>query len=145
MPFQTMSAVDYRNLDIDALDTRKAEIIAELENEASEVATDLLDAECRMCNEEYARRNKLAELRNSTMREVAGGAGAVIERSVKKEEKVVEDIDPYDTPEYRKAFMEFVCRGVAIPRELRNDAVTTTSDASAVTCSMPREKLLLAM
>lgn len=40
--------------------------------------------------------------------------------------------DPTDTVEYRTAFMNFVCRGVAIPRELRADAVTTTTDASAV-------------
>lgn len=40
--------------------------------------------------------------------------------------------DPYDTEEYRTAFMEFVCRGRAIPAELRADAVTTTSDTSAV-------------
>lgn len=39
--------------------------------------------------------------------------------------------DPLDTPEYRKAFMDFVCRGVPIPDELRADAVTTTTDASA--------------
>lgn len=40
--------------------------------------------------------------------------------------------DPYDTEEYRTAFMEFVCRGKAIPAELRADAVTTTADAGAV-------------
>lgn len=43
--------------------------------------------------------------------------------------------DPYDTTEYREAFMNFVCRGVPIPaklREMRDDATTTTSDASAV-------------
>lgn len=43
--------------------------------------------------------------------------------------------DPYDSEEYREAFMNFVCRGVPIPeklREARTDAVTTTSDASAV-------------
>lgn len=38
--------------------------------------------------------------------------------------------DPYDTEEYRTAFMEFVCRGKAIPTELR--ASTTTADAGAV-------------
>lgn len=38
--------------------------------------------------------------------------------------------DPYDTEEYRTAFMEFCARGVAIPAELR--ATTTTTDASAV-------------
>ena len=40
--------------------------------------------------------------------------------------------DPHDTTEYRTAFMNFVCRGVPIPAELRTDAVTTTTDASAV-------------
>ena len=40
--------------------------------------------------------------------------------------------DPYDTEEYRTAFMEFVCRGKAIPAELRADAKTTTADAGAV-------------
>lgn len=40
--------------------------------------------------------------------------------------------DPFDTPEYREAFMNFVCRGVAIPKELRADATTTTADAGAV-------------
>lgn len=38
--------------------------------------------------------------------------------------------DPYNTEEYRKAFMEFACRGTEIPVKFR--AATTTSDASAV-------------
>ena len=41
-------------------------------------------------------------------------------------------VDKRDSEEYRKAFMDFVCRGVAIPAEFRGDATTTTSDASAV-------------
>lgn len=40
--------------------------------------------------------------------------------------------DKFDTPEYRNAFMQFVTHGTPIPQELRQDAVTTTSDASAV-------------
>lgn len=40
--------------------------------------------------------------------------------------------DKYDTDEYRTAFMNYVCRGVAIPTEYREDAVTTTADAGAV-------------
>jgi len=40
--------------------------------------------------------------------------------------------DPHDTLEYRTAFMNYACRGVPIPQELRADAVTTTPDASAV-------------
>lgn len=40
------------------------------------------------------------------------------------------DIDKYDTPEYRKAFMDFACRGTAIPAEFR--ATTATTDVTAV-------------
>lgn len=40
--------------------------------------------------------------------------------------------DPYDSPEYREAFMNFVCRGVPIPAQFRQDQTTTTTDASAV-------------
>ena len=38
-------------------------------------------------------------------------------------------VDAYDTQEYRTAFMNYVCRGVEIPAEVR---ATTTSDASTV-------------
>lgn len=44
--------------------------------------------------------------------------------------RAAETVDKYDTPEYRKAFMEFACRGTAIPAEFR--AATTTADAGAV-------------
>lgn len=42
----------------------------------------------------------------------------------------VANVDRNDTEEYRTAFMNFVCRGVAIPAELR--ATTATTDVSAV-------------
>lgn len=40
--------------------------------------------------------------------------------------------DRTDSVEYRTAFMNYVCRNVPIPAELRADAVTTTADAGAV-------------
>lgn len=46
--------------------------------------------------------------------------------------KKEEAADPYDTKEYREAFMNFITRGTAIPMELRGDAVTKTTDTSAV-------------
>lgn len=39
-------------------------------------------------------------------------------------------VDVTDTPEYRAAFMEYVCRGTAIPADVR--ATTLTTDATAV-------------
>lgn len=43
-----------------------------------------------------------------------------------------ESRDKFDTEEYRKAFMEFVCRNTPIPSEYRATGPTTTSDAGAV-------------
>lgn len=52
---------------------------------------------------------------------------------LKNESKAdVRKVDPYDTIEYRKAFMNFCKDGTPIPMELRADAVTKTTDASAV-------------
>lgn len=42
------------------------------------------------------------------------------------------NVDPYDTEEYRKAFMDFCKSGTPIPASLRADATTKTTDASAV-------------
>jgi len=42
------------------------------------------------------------------------------------------EIDPTDTPEYRNAFMNHVCRNEPIPAEYRANAVTATADAGAV-------------
>lgn len=45
-------------------------------------------------------------------------------------EKREENVDKFDTVEYRKAFMEFACRNAQIPAEYR--ATTTTGDVGAV-------------
>lgn len=42
------------------------------------------------------------------------------------------NVDKFDTPEYRNAFMNFCTKGTPIPAEYRADATTTTTDASAV-------------
>lgn len=42
------------------------------------------------------------------------------------------DTDPYDTVEYRTAFMDYTCRNVPIPTQLRANSTTMTADASAV-------------
>lgn len=67
---------------------------------------------------------------NGDNRSAAVVAGMSMGNGAKKQDKRA--ADPYDTEEYRTAFMEFVCRGKAIPAELRADAVTTTADAGAV-------------
>ncbi|MCQ2399485.1 MAG: phage major capsid protein, partial [Clostridia bacterium] len=54
--------------------------------------------------------------------------GSMTTRSAQPAKKT----DPYDTEEYRTAFMEFCKRGTPIPANLRGNAVTKTTDASAV-------------
>lgn len=39
--------------------------------------------------------------------------------------------DKYGSMAYRKAFMQYVCRGTAIPAEYRIDAISTTTDVGA--------------
>lgn len=39
--------------------------------------------------------------------------------------------DKYGSMAYRKAFMQYVCRGTAIPTEYRSDAISTTTDVGA--------------
>ena len=48
------------------------------------------------------------------------------------QQQPAQDQDRSNSVEYRTAFMNFVCRGTAIPMELRADAVTATTDVSAV-------------
>ncbi len=51
----------------------------------------------------------------------------------KSKENRNEMVDKYDTPEYRKAFMDYVLRGVKSPAlEFRTDATAATTDISAV-------------
>ena len=66
---------------------------------------------------------KGAELRNGFAKVGSFGYG---------KEKRAEETDRHNTPEYRKAFMEYVCRGTQIPAELRKDEVTGITDAAAV-------------
>lgn len=40
--------------------------------------------------------------------------------------------DPYDTVEYRSAFMAYVTKGTPVPAEMRSDATSTTADNGAV-------------
>lgn len=41
------------------------------------------------------------------------------------------DGDKYGSMKYRKAFMQYVCRGTALPKEYRADAISNTTDVGA--------------
>jgi HK97 family phage major capsid protein len=110
------------------IESRKAEIRTLLES-GDKVELDKINAELKSLDDEAK------ELR--TRLEVAEGiqAGTVAARSVEGAPKPPEArvVDPHDTPEYRKAFMEYVVRGVKSGTlEFRQDATTGTSDIGAV-------------
>ena len=50
--------------------------------------------------------------------------------------------DPFDTPEYRNAFMEHVCRGTPIPVEFRANQTTATADVGAVIPTTTLQELI---
>lgn len=134
MKFIRMSAEEYRALDYDGIVARRAEILAEFDNAASEVSTEELVEESRACQAEIDRRNRANELRMADIHAVCSGNGNVVTRTAEPVAKG----DALDTAEYRNAFMEYVCRGTAIPAELR--AATMTSDVSPmVPTTMGRE------
>lgn len=139
-----MSELEYRALEIDALEKRKNEIIEE--SAKTDVATDVLERESKLCIAEFERRDAEVKLRSAQISKLEGGAGRVIERSGNAEPKVERVLE---STEYRKAFMEFVCRGVKIPENLAlraneelgnegiavqnaSDATTHVSDVTAV-------------
>ena len=51
-------------------------------------------------------------------------------------------VDPTDTMEYRRAFMEYVVSGKPIPAEVRGDAVTTTDNAGGVIPSTVADRIV---
>lgn len=115
MKFELYTAEQYRALDADALNTRKDALIAELTREDSEFSTDELLREKDLLESEVERRNAATSLRNSKLDAVISGAGKVVDRSDKHEVKTVNDDDPFDTPQYREAFFEYVTRGIKTP------------------------------
>ena len=142
--FVQMTEEQYRSLDIDALETRQAELVSLADSDVDAVE---YKAECERCMAEIAHRNQAIELRKASLSKLEAGAGKTIERSGKRE--VVEDADPYDTPEYRTAFMEFVCRRTPMPDKFttgiyaqRKDALTTTADVPVMIPTTMMNKII---
>lgn len=137
--FETMTAAQYRSMDAAAFEARRDEVLAELENAESTVSTEDLNAEVSIIEGEVERRNAAVSLRNSRVAAVASGAGSVVSTAGDSHDvRVVRDEDPFDTEEYRRAFMDYTVRGIeypaglvrpgARPAHVREDAFTTTAD-----------------
>lgn len=139
--FTKFTEAQYRALDGDAFEQRRAAVLSELENPDSEVPTADLTAEVALISAEVERRSAAVALRGQKAAAVANGAGALMASSepAKQDRKlpdvlVTRDEDPYDTEEYHRAFAEHIMFGTPIPAELkpqkRANQFTATSDAT---------------
>jgi len=114
------------------IEARKAEIRALLEGDG-DVDLDALEAELKELGDEETELRRRQEMVTS----IANGTASarVIERSEFRPQVSVESrvADPYDTPEYRQAFMRYVTRGERSDAlEFRADETTLPSDIGAV-------------
>ena len=129
------------------IEARLAEIKQELQTRAAELtAADIekLEAEVTALHEERAAIDAAAEKRNALLTQLAAGtvtddngaatSPAVVHsfRGAAGAAREQREVDKYDTVEYRTAFMNFVCRGTAMPAEYRAAETTLVEDAGAV-------------
>jgi len=126
------------------IEARLAQIKQELTTRAAELKEDeitALEAEVTALQEERAAIVAAAEKRTALLARIANGEpvgddGDGAEPTVLRNFRGAGgegdgEQDKYGSMAYRKAFMQYVCRGVAIPAEYRADAVSTTTDVGA--------------
>jgi HK97 family phage major capsid protein len=137
MKFTPFGAAEYRALDDVAFEERRQTIIDLLNADElpEDVTTDQLMAERTLIMGEVERRNAAAELRGATVKNVLN-ASKVLATS-KEEKRGAKEVDPFDTTEYRNAFMEFVCRHAAMPEEFRTGVYAQRDDAHTSTGDVP--------
>lgn len=122
---------------------RLAEIRGELETRAAELTEAQiaeLESEVTALQEERAQLTAAQEKRSALLTKIANGepvvsdgqaAAPTVLRNFKKDAET-EGEDKYSSMAYRKAFMQYVCRGEDIPTEYRADAISKTTDVGAV-------------
>lgn len=130
MKFELWEESQYRALDDEGVETRRADILAELDGE-SKFSLDELRGQADMLQAEVERRNAAIQLRSATIAAIQAGAGTVIEHS-RAAEAPEQPEDAFDTEQYRKAFMDYTQRGTAIPIEFRQAEKTSIGDVGAV-------------
>ena len=117
------------------INARKMEIRSMLEGK-DEVDLDALEKELRELNEELEKLEKRAAVAASIQE---GKIQApVVEKPAQEERKV----NKFDSMEYREAFMNYVCRGEAMPVEFRDNANTKTTDIGALVPPVTLNKII---
>lgn len=127
------------------IEARIAEIKKELETRGAELTVEQSNAlvtEAEQLTEERKQLVEAAEKRNATLAGLADGAQpAKVVRSFAGVDGQQEQ-DKRGTMAYRKAFMEYVTRGTAMPAEYRTDATTKTTDIGAALPTVVLEQIV---
>ena len=123
-------------MNLKEIEARIAEIKNELETRAAELTVEesnkLVD-EAEQLNEQRKALVEAAEKRNAALANIAAGEGKTVRTFAAPNGAAAgEDDDKYASMAYRKAFMQYVTRGTAIPAEYRGDANTKTTDVGNV-------------
>lgn len=117
------------------IDERLAAISSEIETRGAELSAEEIAAfetEVNNLKEERKTLKETAEKRTALLNSITTGAtpSAVI-KTFPGEKRSGEDADPFDTVEYRKAFMNHALKGTEIPAEYRANAISNTTDVGA--------------
>lgn len=115
-----------------------AEEIAGYETEVK----DLQEERTQLLEQQEKRTKLLASLANNDITDTTSGTVPTIVQSF-KEKRTAEN--PTDTKEYRTAFMNFACRGTAMPLEMRTGENTTVADTGAVIPNTIMQEIIVKM
>ena len=123
-------------MNLKEIEARIAEIKNELETRGAELSVEesnkLVD-EAEQLNEQRKALVEAAEKRNAALANIAAGEGKTVRTFAAPNGAAPEqDDDKYASMAYRKAFMQYVTRGTAIPAEYRGNANTKTTDVGNV-------------
>ena len=118
-------------LDAEQLDTRKAELMTELEAAETNEAMDAIQAEFDIIEERKAQITLEVEQRKMDMAAVIKGQGDVIEEV--KDERKVTTMEVSNTPEYINAYAEYIKSGNDMEcRKLTSENDTTPNGTGTV-------------
>lgn len=136
------------------IEARLAQIKTELETRAAELTAEELAAfekEVGELHTERAAIDAAVEKRTALLATIAAGeqvdgAEPKVIRAFERGDGAGEtNDDKYATMAYRKAFMQYVTRGVEVPAEYRADANTKTTDVGAVVPTTISDKIITKM
>ena len=139
--FETYTAAQYRGLSDDLFVARKQEVIDLLNADTlpEGVTDEMLYAEADLIEADEQRRNRAANLRNSTLTAVKS-AGTVVASSAEPEQKrstfqAVSEANYTDTLEYRKALANCIMTRSAMPSDVLAKAMQSRSAGDPVSVS----------